>query len=374
MKIAIVCYPSYGGSGVIATELGKKMALRGHEVHFISYERPFKLDLFHENLYFHEVEIFDYPLFKFPPYSIALASKIVEVARCAGLDIVHVHYAMPHAISAYLAKQMLSSSDLPFITTLHGTDITLVGSDKQFYDATKFSIEESDGVTAVSNSLKQETQSIFETKKDIHTIHNFIDTKQFYRAENPVLRQRYAQPDESILIHISNFRAVKRIEDICEIFAIVNQKKPSKLLLVGDGPEIIKAQEFASKNSLRDRIVFLGKQERVTELLSISDLFLLPSSKESFGLVALEAMACEVPVIAAKTGGIPEVVNDGSSGFLSPVGDVENMATNALMLLENDSLHRRFREAARERAITTFSSEKILPVYESFYREIIEQC
>ena len=371
MKIAIVCYPSYGGSGVIATELGKLMAQRGHEIHFISYERPFKLDLFHENIYFHEVEILEYPLFKFPPYSIALASKIVEIARCAGLDLVHVHYAMPHAISAFLAREMFSERRLPFVTTLHGTDITLVGADKQFYDATRFSIDQSDGVTAVSNSLKDETLEIFETKREIRTIYNFIDMNHFQRHDNPALRARYAKDHEKILIHISNFRSVKRIGDVCQIFARVNAACPAKLLLVGDGPDIQIAQRFAEANGLTDRIYFLGKQERVVELLSLADLFLLPSEKESFGLVALEAMACQIPVIATRAGGIPEVVTDGDTGFLAAIGDVNSMSAAAIRLLKDDKLHMEMGKRAREDAIRKFSHEHILPQYEQYYRDVI---
>ncbi len=371
MKIAIVCYPSYGGSGVIATELGKQMAFRGHEVHFISYERPFKLDLFHENIYFHEVEILEYPLFKFPPYCIALASKIVEIAHCAGLDLVHAHYAIPHAVSAFLAREMLKEKQVPFITTLHGTDITLVGAEKQFYDVTRFSIEQSDGVTAVSNSLRQETEDVFQITRPIRTIYNFVDTEYFVRKMNRTLRRRYAHDNERILIHISNFRAVKRIEDLCRIYDAVNSVVPSKLLLVGDGPDIATAKKYADDHKLQDRILFLGKQERVVELLSIADLFLLPSEKESFGLVALEAMSCEVPVIASRTGGIPEVVDHGKSGFLSEIGDVHSMADHAIRLLQDNNLREVMAKQARAKAVSSFSQEKIITEYEQYYRDIL---
>jgi N-acetyl-alpha-D-glucosaminyl L-malate synthase BshA len=371
MKIAIVCYPSYGGSGVIATELGKQMALRGHQVHFISYERPFRLDLFHENIYFHEVEILEYPLFKYPPYSIALAGKIVEVAQCAGLDLIHVHYAMPHAVSGYLARQMYKDHRLPVITTLHGTDITLVGADKQFFDITQFSIEESDGVTTVSDSLKKETLDTFGITRDIRTIYNFIDTDIYCRKENPCLRSKYAGANEKIIMHISNFRPLKRIYDICKVFQRINQEVPSHLLLVGDGPDINLAMHFAQEHNLQSRIHFLGKQERVVELLSIADLFLLLSEKESFGLVALEAMACGVPVVATNIGGIPEVIEHGVTGFLSALGDIEGLASHAIHLLQDEDIYNTIRINGREKAVNHFDSKVIIPEYEDYYHEVI---
>ncbi len=370
MKIGIVCYPSYGGSGVVATELGVKLAKRGHEIHFISHERPFKLNHFYENIFLHEVDILEYPLFKFPPYSIALAGKIAEVVRYANLDLVHVHYAIPHSISAYLARQMVKERYVPFITTLHGTDITLVGNDEQFLNITKFSIEESDGVTAVSQSLTAETKALFNVDKAIETVYNFIDTDEYARAFNTNLHSHFSPNGEKILIHISNFRPVKRLVDVVKTFALVNKEIPSRLLLVGDGPDRIAAQHIAEDLGVTDKISFLGKQESVVELLSIADIFLLPSEKESFGLVALEAMACEVPVIATRTGGIPEVVKDGETGFLADIGDVNTMARSIVQLLKDPELHQRFAKAARQRAEEEFEAKLIVDQYENYYREI----
>ncbi len=372
MKIAIVCYPSYGGSGVVATELGIQLAQRGHIIHFISYERPFKLDRFHENIFLHEVEILEYPLFKFPPYSLAVTSKIVEVAKCAGLDLVHAHYAIPHTVSAYLARQMLRDQRLPVVTTLHGTDITLVGTDKQFYDITRFCIEESDAVTTVSDSLRRDTLTTFQVNRDIDTIHNFIDAGEYTRRPNPALRQRYATPDEKVIVHTSNFRPVKRVGDVMEIFRQIAGSVPSRLLLIGDGPEVSTAQHFATEHYLQDRVFFLGKQVRVAELLSTADLLLLPSEKESFGLVALEAMACGVPVIASDTGGIPEVVAHGETGYLAPVGDTESMARLALMVLQDAGLHRRMADASVDRAHRQFNADTLVSQYEAVYRRCLE--
>ncbi len=372
MKIGIICYPSYGGSGVVATELGKQLAFRGHEVHFISYERPFKLDLFHENIFFHEVDVVDYPLFKFPPYSMALASKICEVAKWAGLDILHVHYAIPHAISAYLAKQMLQGQmNLPVVTTLHGTDITVVGLEKQFYDITRFSIVSSDGVTAVSNSLKEETLSIFKLEREIEVIYNFIDPEEYKRISCPSLRNRFANNDEKILIHISNFRPVKRLKDVVDIFARIKEEVPCKLLLVGDGPEGSAAHQYLEKLGLLNDTFFLGKQERVIELLSVSDLCLLPSEKESFGLVALEAMACQVPVIGSKAGGLPEVVSDGKTGILEEVGETPNMANRAIRLLKNNQRYNQTANECRKQAIEKFAVKDMVMTYENFYKKFL---
>ena len=371
MKIGIVCYPSYGGSGVVATELGVKLAQRGHEIHFISHERPFKLNQFYENIFLHEVDILEYPLFKFPPYSIALAGKIAEVIKYANLDLVHVHYAIPHSISAYLARQMVVKERyVPFITTLHGTDITLVGNDEQFLDITKFSIEESDGVTAVSQSLTKETKALFNVDKAIETVYNFIDTDEYARVFNANLHSHFSPKGEKILIHISNFRPVKRLVDVVKTFALVSKQVLSRLILVGDGPDRIAAQHMAEELGVTDKICFLGKQESVIELLSIADIFLLPSEKESFGLVALEAMACEVPVIAASTGGIPEVVKDGETGFLTSIGDVETMAECIVQLLNNPELHQRFAKAARHRAVEKFGAKLIVDQYEEYYHKI----
>lgn len=371
MRIGIICYPSYGGSGVIATELGKRLAKRGHEVHFVSYDRPFKLNMFHQNIYYHEVEVLDYPLFKFPPYMIALASKIAEVSKWANLDLVHVHYAIPHAVSAFLAKQLVPNKKLPFVTTLHGTDITVVGHEPQFYDITKFSIEASDAVTAVSQSLREDTVSVFKISRDIQVIYNFIDSEEYHRVEVPKLKLRYAAAGEKVLIHISNFRPVKRLKDVVDIFEGVSKEVPARLLMVGDGPEGPAVHQYISSKGLTDRVHFLGKQERVVELLSISDLCLLPSEKESFGLVALEAMACGVPVIASITGGLPEIVRDGENGFLLPVGNVEAMAYKAVKILTNSSLWDRLSQNAVNHAVNNFHIDRIVDDYENMYAKVI---
>ncbi len=370
MRIGIICYPSYGGSGVIATELGKKLALRGHEVHFISYERPFKLDIFHENIFYHEVEVLDYPLFKFPPYMIALASKIAEVTKRANLDLVHVHYAVPHAVSAFLARQLVKDKHLPIITTLHGTDITVVGHEPQFYDITRFSIEESDMVTAVSRSLKEETERIFKTSKDIEVIYNFVNPEEYHRLHVPELKTRYAGLGEKILIHISNFRPVKRLQDVADVFARVNSKVPCRLLMVGDGPEGPSIHKYIESQGLADRVYFLGKQERVVELLSISDLCLLTSEKESFGLAALEAMACGVPVIASRTGGLPEIIKDGETGYLLPVGNIEAMADKAVNILTEQNMWSRMSKQGVIHSLDNFHIDRVVLDYEQCYHDI----
>lgn len=370
MRIGIICYPSYGGSGVIATELGKRLAIRGNEVHFISYDRPFKLDMFHQNIYYHEVEVLDYPLFKFPPYMIALASKIAEVTKWADLDLVHVHYAIPHAVSAFLAKQLVRDKQLPIVTTLHGTDITVVGHEPQFFDITKFSIEASDLVTVVSNSLKEETTRVFKPSKDIEVIYNFIDPGEYHRMDVPELKARYAGADEKVLIHISNFRPVKRLQDVVDIFARVSREIPCRLLLVGDGPEGPAIHQYIAAQGLESKVSFLGKQERVIELLSISDLCLLPSEKESFGLVALEAMACGVPVVASTAGGLPEIIQDGKTGFLLPVGNVEAMAYKALKILKDQDLWHQISGNAVNHAVRNFRADRIVQEYERCYQRI----
>lgn len=372
MRIGVICYPSYGGSGVIATELGKKLAKRGHQIHFVSYDRPFKLNMFHQNIYYHEVEVLDYPLFKFPPYMIALASKISEISKWAELDLVHVHYAIPHAVSAFLAQQLVKDKKLPFVTTLHGTDITIVGNEPQFFDITKFSLEVSDAVTTVSNSLREDTVNVFGTTRNVRVIYNFIDPAEYHRVQVPELRARYAQDGEKILIHISNFRPVKRLRDVVDIFAAVNKEVPARLLMVGDGPEGPAVHRYISSRGLADRVNFLGKQERVVELLSISDLCLLPSEKESFGLVALEAMACGVPVIASLTGGLPEVVRDGETGFLLPVGNVEAMACKAVQILTDFSLWSRMSEKCVSHALENFHIDRIVAEYEKLYADVID--
>ncbi len=373
MRIGIICYPSYGGSGVIATELGKRLALRGNEVHFISYDRPFKLDMFHQNIYYHEVEVLDYPLFKFPPYMLALASKIAEVSKWADLDLIHVHYAVPHAVSAFLAKQLVKDKHLPIVTTLHGTDITVVGHEPQFYDITRFSIEVSDMVTAVSQSLKDETTRIFKTTKEIQVIYNFIDPQEYHRVEVPDLKKRYAGTNEKILIHISNFRPVKRLKDVVDVFERVNRDIPSRLLMVGDGPEGPAVHRHILSRGLEDKVHFLGKQERVVELLSVSDLCLLTSEKESFGLVALEAMACGVPVIASTAGGLPEIVKDGITGYLLPIGNVEAMAYKAVKVLTNPALWSQMSENGVRHAHNNFHIDQIVQEYEKCYQVITKK-
>lgn len=374
MKIGIVCYPTFGGSGVVATELGKGLAAKGHQVHFITYSQPARLDFFSENLYYHEVAISQYPLFDFPPYESALASKLVDVVRFEKLDILHVHYAIPHASAAYLAKQILKSYgiDIPVVTTLHGTDITLVGKDKSFKPVVTFSINQSDGVTTVSENLKQQTLSSFDITQDIKVIPNFIDLTRFANRKREHFKKAIAPGNERIMIHTSNFRKVKNTGDVVKIFHKVNQVIPSKLLMVGDGPERGNAEELSRQLGISGNIRFLGKQDAIEEILSVSDLFLMPSSSESFGLAALEAMACRVPVISSNTGGLPELNVNGTTGFLSDVGDVEDMAKNAIYILEDCNRIEKFKEAAYEHA-KTFDINKILPLYEEYYRTTIDR-
>ncbi len=374
MKIAIVCYPTYGGSGVVATELGKALAKKGHEIHFIAYEKPARLPFFETNIVFHEVSFSNYPLFAFPPYETALAGKIFDVVRYQHIDIVHVHYAIPHASAAYLAKQILKTNGIciPVVTTLHGTDITLVGKDVTFEPVVTFSIQKSDGVTAVSESLRQETFEHFGVCNHIEVIPNFIDFKAFQKFDKDHFKKAIAPDDEPILMHISNFRRVKRIEDVVGIFHLVNQQKKSKLLLVGDGPERKRAEKLCRELSLDRDVRFLGKQDAIGELLAIADVFLMPSEKESFGLAALEAMACEVPVISSNAGGLPEINIDGETGFLSDVGNVEEMAKNALYILETKERMKAFRKAAKKQA-KTFDINNVLPLYEAFYQKTIDK-
>lgn len=372
MRIGIVCYPTYGGSGVVATELGKALALKGHQVHFIAYRMPARLDSFVENVYYHEVVYADYPLFEHAPYESALASKIVDVALYENLDLLHVHYAIPHASSAYMAREILKTKKkyLPYITTLHGTDITLVGKDVSYAPVVEFSINQSDGVTAVSKSLKEETYQSFSINKEIEVIHNFVDTARFRKARKEHFKKAIAPNDEKILIHTSNFRKVKRTEDVIRIFKRVLDKIPSKLLLVGDGPERQQLEQLCRDLHICDNVRFLGKQESVEELLAVSDVFLLPSESESFGLAALEAMACEVPVISTNTGGIPEVNVHGVTGFLSHVGDVEDMAHHTINLLNNSTLLKTFKANALQQA-QRFDLNIILPKYEDFYAQVL---
>ncbi|MBK8625025.1 MAG: N-acetyl-alpha-D-glucosaminyl L-malate synthase BshA [Saprospiraceae bacterium] len=374
MKIGIVCYPTFGGSGVVATELGLGLADKGHDVHFITYKRPVRLTAFHANVYFHEVTAMEYPLFEYAPYETSLAGKLVDVVRFEKLDILHVHYAIPHAAVAYMTKQILKSQgiQIPVITTLHGTDITLVGNDSSFAPVVEFSINESDGVTAVSEQLKQETLDTFHIKKNIKVIHNFIDFSRFRKTNKDHFRKAIAPDGEKILVHISNFRKVKRVEDVIGIFAIVSKKIKSKLLLIGDGPERKYMEDLCRTLHLCDEIRFLGKQEAVEELLAIADLFILPSENESFGLAALEAMACEVPIISSNAGGIPEVNIDGVTGYMCEVGDVEGMAAKSIELLEDDVSLNKFRKNAFIQA-KRFDISEILPQYEAYYHEIIEK-
>lgn len=372
MRIGIVCYPTYGGSGVVATELGKALALKGHQVHFITYRVPARLDSFVENVYYHEVSYADYPLFERAPYESALASKIVDVALYENLDLLHVHYAIPHASSAFMAREILKTKNkyLPYITTLHGTDITLVGKDATYAPVVEFSINQSDGVTTVSNSLKEETYRTFHIKKEIEVIHNFVDTERFKKERKEHFKKAIAPNDEKILIHTSNFRKVKRTEDVIQIFKRVLEKIPSKLLLVGDGPERQHLEHLCRELHICDHVRFLGKQEAVEELLAVSDVFLMPSESESFGLAALEAMACEVPVISTNTGGIPEVNIHGKTGFMSNVGDVEDMAHNTIRLLSDNELLKEFKHNAFQQA-QRFDLNNILPLYEEYYARIL---
>lgn len=374
MKIGIVCYPTYGGSGVIATELGKALADKGYKVHFITYKQPFRLDSFHENIFFHEVNFTNYPLFEYPPYEIALSSKIVDVAINEKLDLLHVHYAIPHASAAYLAKQILKDKNyhLPFITTLHGTDITLVGKDETFVPVVTFSINQSDGITSVSESLKLDTYQNFDIEKEIAVIPNFIDFTRFKKLNKEHFRKVIAKNGEKIVVHTSNFRKVKRVEDVVKVFCKIKEAVPSKLLLIGDGPERQNVEKLARQVCLEEDVYFLGKQEAIEELLAIADLFILPSETESFGLAALEAMACEVPVISSNTGGIPEINIQGVTGYLSNVGDVDDMAKNAISILSNETTLMQFRANAIKQA-QAFSLENILPQYEAYYRKVVEE-
>lgn len=374
LRIGIVCYPTYGGSGVLATELGLGLAKEGHQVHFITYSRPARLSAFQENLFFHEVVIRDYPLFEFSPYDSAMASTLVNVIKFEKLDILHVHYAIPHAAIAYMAKQILKAEgiNIPIVTTLHGTDISLVGTDPAFAPVVAFSIENSDGVTAVSESLRQQTYDYFKIKKDIKVIYNFIDYNRFKKCDKDHFKKAIAPHGERILVHVSNFRKLKRVEDVIKVFGKVNEIIPSKLLLIGDGPERQNMEQLCRELHLCNEIRFLGKQDAIEELLAVSDVFLIPSGSESFGLAALEAMACEVPVISSNAGGLPEVNIHGVTGFLSEIGDVDDMVKNTLKILENDKVLNAFKKAAQEQA-SNFDLRKILPQYEAFYREVIAE-
>jgi N-acetyl-alpha-D-glucosaminyl L-malate synthase BshA len=374
MKIGIVCYPTYGGSGVVATELGLGLARKGHEIHFITYRRPVRLAHFQANVFYHEVDSEDYPLFEYPPYDTALASKIVDVVHYQNLDILHVHYAIPHAAVAYMAKKILLAQGryIPVVTTLHGTDITLVGNNRAFAPVVEFSINKSDGVTAVSQSLKDDTLALFHIERDIRVIYNFIDFERFRKTNKEHFKKLIAPDGERIVAHTSNFRKVKRVEDVVQIFEKIHKKVPSKLLMIGDGPERQHCEQLCRELGICDDVRFLGKQDAIEELLAICDLFVIPSESESFGLAALEAMACEVPVISSNSGGLPEVNIHGVTGFLSDAGNVTEMAAYAIQLLQNEEMLSQFRANALTQA-KRFDIDNILPEYESYYEEIIEK-
>ncbi|HEV2422585.1 MAG TPA: N-acetyl-alpha-D-glucosaminyl L-malate synthase BshA [Candidatus Acidoferrales bacterium] len=372
MKIGITCYPTYGGSGVVATELGMELAARGHEVHFISYAVPTRLNPTSDRIYFHEVEVTSYPLFDHPPYTLALAVKMAEVAESASLDLLHVHYAIPHSVSALLARSMAAPRRLPFITTLHGTDITLVGSDRSYLPITRFSIDQSDGVTAISNYLRDQTIKEFDTKRPIEVIRNFVNCDLYCRPADQRRRGEWAPNGEPLLMHLSNFRPVKRITDAIEIFALVRQKMPAKFVLIGDGPDRGAAEHLVRVKKLGRDVFFLGKQDHIYEFLGLADLFLLPSDLESFGLAALEAMACEVPVIATNVGGVPEVITDGVDGYLVPPRDVAAAAKFAIQILSRADRGREMGKQARINARKKFCSNDVIPLYEAYYQKILD--
>lgn len=380
LKIGITCYPTYGGSGVVATELGLELANRGHDVHFISYAQPIRLSGSSANIHYHEVEVSRYPLFDYPPYDLALATRMAEVSELYDLDLLHVHYAIPHSVSAMLARQMLAAGPkkrrLPFVTTLHGTDITLVGQDRSYLPITRFSIEQSDGVTAISQYLRERTLREFDIKNHIEVIYNFVNCDVYCRAKDDDFDKRraeYAPNGERILVHVSNFRPVKRVTDVIEIFDRVRKQIPSKLLLMGDGPDRSPAEWLAVQKGIHDDVIFLGKREQVYETLAIADVLLLPSQLESFGLAALEAMASEVVPVATRVGGVPEVIDHGESGFLASVGDVEAMASFAIEILRDEGELRKMGKRCREAARARFCTTRIIPQYEDFYRRVVDR-
>lgn len=374
LRIGITCYPTYGGSGIVATELGKELADRGHEIHFISYAMPMRLDTAPANIQFHEVEVTSYPLFYHPPYALALATKMAEVAEMHHLDLLHCHYAIPHSVSAFLAKSMLKPRRLPVVTTLHGTDITLVGADRSYLPITRFSIDQSDGVTAVSNFLKEATVQVIGATANIEVIYNFVNCDKYRPSHDAGLRKHFAPNGEKILIHVSNFRAVKRPTDVVDIFAQVRKEMPAVLLMVGDGPERSNTEWAVRNHEMEQNVHFLGKQDNIEKLIGIADLLLLPSDTESFGLVALEAMACEVPVVASKVGGLPEVISDGVEGFLVEAHNTERMAERSLLILGDESYRHNMGKLAREKAISQFCSTQIIPAYEKYYRRVIDSA
>lgn len=372
LKIGITCYPSLGGSGVVATELGKRLAERGHQVHFIANSIPFRLGQFQKNIFYHEVEVNDYYVFRYPPYDLSLATKMAQVAKAQQLDLLHVHYAVPHAVCAYLAKQMVPD-DLKVVTTLHGTDITVLAQDESLKDLIQLAINQSDAVTAVSNDLIRETNELLDITRDIDLTYNFVDERVYYPREVLSLRRDYVSDQEKVLMHISNFRPVKRTLDVIDVFARVQRELPAKLILVGEGPDLPKIQCKIQELGLSEKVLFLGKQDDVAQVISMADLLLLPSEKESFGLVALEAMACGVPTIGSMAGGIPELVLHGQTGMLSPIGDTEQMAKDAVRLLTDGELMNKFKKACLERASVNFNIDKITEQYERIYDRVLTQ-
>jgi L-malate glycosyltransferase len=376
MRIGITCYPTYGGSGVVATELGIELASRGHQVHFITYSQPFRLTGREAGILYHEVQVTTYPLFEYPPYDLALATRMSEVAQYYELDLLHVHYAIPHSVSALLARQMLAKSKhLPFVTTLHGTDITLVGLDRSYLPITRFAIEQSDGVTSISSYLRDKTFADFDINRPLEVIPNFVNCDQYAplgKEQRAAARAEYAEPGEKILLHLSNFRPVKRVKDVVEVFARVAREVPARLLLIGDGPDRSAAEWLASSKGIHDRVHFLGKQDRVNELLPLADLMIMPSELESFGLAALEAMACKVPTIATSVGGVPELIEDGVTGRLFPVGDVAGMAQAAIELLIDPKSLATMGEACRSVAQQRYCASRIIPQYESYYERVLD--
>lgn len=372
LRIGITCYPTQGGSGVVATELGKILAEKGHKIHFITYDMPFRLGGFHQNIKYHEVESTQYDLFKYPPYDLSLASKMAQVAKIENLDILHVHYAVPHAIAAVLAKSMVGSH-LKVITTLHGTDITILGQDSSLKDIIRFGIMQSDAVTAVSSNLVEQTYELFEVEKPIELVYNFVDEQVYFPRNVSSLRMKYVRPDEKLLLHVSNFRKVKRVQDVIQIFYHVQKSISSRLLLVGEGPELHRIIQMVKDYSLSSKVIFLGKQDEVASLISLADILLLPSEKESFGLVALEAMSCGVPVIASNTGGLPEVIADGKTGYLSGVGDIGKMIKDTLELLNDEKKYKEFSEEGIKKVYNMFSSKKVVKKYEELYYRVLKE-
>jgi len=372
MRIGITCYPTYGGSGVVATELGLELAARGHEVHFVSYAVPVRMTAASARIHFHEVEMLNYPLFDHPPYTLALASQMYSVAVSESLDLLHVHYAIPHSVSAYLARAMTKSRRLPFVTTLHGTDITLVGMDRSYLPITRFSIDASDAVTAISDYLRQVTIQEFEIRRPIDVVPNFVNCTVFQPADGKCRRDEFAPNGEKVLVHLSNFRPVKRLPDVVDIFELVRREIPAKLLLIGDGPERAVAEWLVRDKKLTQDVLFLGKQNQVQDLLNCADVLLLPSELESFGLAALEAMACGVPSVCSRVGGLPEVIDDGVEGYLVQPHDVKAMGARALEILGNPERQQQMSKAARKRALRQFCSTKIIPLYEKLYRRVLE--